>query len=377
MMDNAISRMKATLYKESIIAHPVLKGLSGINIWILFLGINPQAKNDRSPAATEKQPAINKSILIQSQRTSTRDRRSPIAAAGFILRNTKLALKHRAKSNRFSRRAILGTHKGCPYHCFLIMLIAGLLLAGCQPASIRRLPDLPTKTPYPFVTATTGATFGAPQAETPTPSPTVVRTIPPSPTPVPSESVLPTALPSATPTPTETNVAQKFCPPLPAGPIRTVYETITELPVIIGCAVAPDESPDQLVWEVEARFQPMERGHILWLNSVGWYEGRIVIVLLEDHSTARYEDTYIAGVDARSGGPTPPEGLYQPVESLGKVWRLIPGLSDDLGFGIEPQKKIDAQMTLFEQGEIIYLPGIEVVFVITRRQPVRWDGYSL
>ncbi len=286
------------------------------------------------------------------------------------------ALKHRAKFNRSPHRATLGTHKGCPCRRAFIILIAGLLLAACQSASIKRLPDLSTKTPYPFVTATTGATAAA-RAETPTPTPTIIRTIPPSPTPAPSESVLPTALPSATPTPTETSVAQKFCPPLPTGPIRTVYETITELPVIIGCATAPEDNPDQLVWEVEARFQPMERGHMLWLNSIGWYEGQVIIVLLEDHSTARYEDTYIAGVDARSGGPTPPEGLYQPVESLGKVWRLIPGLSDDLGFGIEPQKKINAQMTLFEQGEIIYLPGIEVVFVITRGQTVRWDGYSL
>jgi hypothetical protein len=249
-------------------------------------------------------------------------------------------------------------------------------ITGCRSASIQRLPNLPTKTPYPFVTATTAATTAAEPAS-PTPSPTIVRTIPPSPTPAPSEDVLPTAAPSSTPTPTETSVAQKICPPLPAGPIKRVYETITEMPEIIGCATAPEDNPDQLVWEVEARFQPMERGHMLWLNSIGWYEGQVVIALLEDHSTARYEDTYIAGVDPRSGGPTPPEGLYQPVESLGKVWRLIPGLSDDLGFGIEPQQKIDAQMTLFEQGEIIYLPGVEVVFVITRGQTVRWDGYSL
>ncbi|MBN1119866.1 MAG: hypothetical protein JXJ17_02210 [Anaerolineae bacterium] len=258
------------------------------------------------------------------------------------------------------------------------LIVATLLLVGCGSASIRRLPDLPTKTPYPFVTATTGATTTATvYAETPTPSPTVVRTIPPSPTTAPSESVLPTAEPSETPNPTETSIAQKVCPTLPAGAIRTVYETITELPTIIGCAVAPEDNPDQLVWGVEARFQPMERGHMLWLNRIGWYEGQVIIVLLEDHTTSRYEDTYIAGVDARSGGPTPPEGLYQPVESLGKVWRLIPGLSDDLGFGIELQKKIDAKMTLFEQGEIIYLPGVEVVFVITRGETVRWDGYSL
>jgi hypothetical protein len=255
------------------------------------------------------------------------------------------------------------------------MLIVGLLLAGCQTASIERLPDLPTKTPFPFVTATTWATAPAPSA---TPTQTVVPTLPPSPTPAPSEdAVLPTASPPASPTATETAAGQKSCPALPGGPIKRVYETISELPSVIGCAVAAEDNPDQLVWEVEAKFQPMERGHMLWLNSIGWYEGQVIVVMLEDHSTARYDDSYIAGVDPRSGGPTPPEGLYQPVESLGKVWRLIPGLSDDLGFGIEPQQRIAAQMGLFEQGEIVYLPGVEVVFVLSRGESVRWDGYSL
>lgn len=116
---------------------------------------------------------------------------------------------------------------------------------------------------------------------------------------------------------------------------------------------------------------------MLWLSNVGWYEGKVVYVMLSDGTYRRFEDSYAAGADRESGGPSPPEGLFQPVERLGKIWRIIPGLIEQIGFGIEPQTSALAQMQLYQYGEMVYLPINQIVFAFWRAQPDSWTVFQL
>ena len=250
--------------------------------------------------------------------------------------------------------------------------MAGMITCACQPSSISPIDVFPSSTPFPFVTATQVPT-GTPI--TPTATTTPLPTVPPTAT-YTSGLILTPSTPTqggeVTPT-----IGQVFCPSQPAGVFRYVYDSTPGLPIVLGCVSTPDEDTAAQPWPVEARYLPMERGHMLWLSSVGWYEGRVIYVMLDDQSYTRYDDTYISGVDNRSGGPSPPEGLFQPVENLGKVWRIVPGLIERVGFGIEPETQGQVVMQLYQYGEMVHLPDRGEVFVLWRSQPDGWALYKL
>ncbi len=179
-----------------------------------------------------------------------------------------------------------------------------------------------------------------------------------------------TASPAGTPTP-------QPCPDQPEGIFRQVTRSDPELAAALGCVTAPQGEQPQ-VWRVALRIQPMERGYLLWQSTVGWHTGQPVITVLRPGGTySRFDDTYQPGIDRAAGGPPPPEGLHQPTENLGKVWRIIPGLVEELGFGIEPESRFEGEMVLYQYGEMTYLPPLDGVLVLRRGTPNHWALYLL
>ncbi len=256
-----------------------------------------------------------------------------------------------------------------------LLLAVLALLAACRVSPPSPLPVVPTNTPYPFVTATPRP---SPTAATPTPTHTPTPTYTPTFTPTPTEGASPTLTETPTSTLTKTPTpAEPRCLAQPTGPIREVYERDLALRVAIGCVITPDTRTQPQVWTVEVQYQPMERGHMLWLSNVGWYEGHAIYVMLSDQTYTRYDDTYIEGVDRSEGGPPAPDGLYQPRESLGKVWRIIPGLIEQIGFGTQPETRVKAEMQLYQFGEMVYLPEINAVFAFWRSSQNIWNLYPL
>ncbi len=250
------------------------------------------------------------------------------------------------------------------------------LLAACAFPPAPEQAAAPTNTPYPFVTATPRPTLApaTPTASMPTTAPppagtptaTLRPTIGPSPT-----------QPASSPEGSEPTLTVAPCPDQPEGVFRQVYEANPEVAQALGCATTPaGEEPRS--WPVTVRFQPMERGYLLWLSNIGWYTGQpVIVVMLADGTYTRYEDTYQPGIDRAEGGPPAPEGLYRPREALGKAWRIIPGLIEQIGFGTQPESRLDTEMQLYEYGEMLYLPEPEAVFVLRRGVPNTWGVYPL
>jgi len=236
----------------------------------------------------------------------------------------------------------------------------------------------PTPTPYPFVTATLRPTALMPTIPSATPTTTVTPTLTPTFTNTP-EPDIPTATATATwtVTPSPTVLQTPVCRYQPAGPLRDIYFSDPKLTAALGCPTTPDARTAPAPWPVQTRYQPMERGHLLWLSNLGWFEAsRVVYVLLDDGIYQRYDDTYTPGVDRPSGGPDAPPDLYQPQEYLGKVWRTIPGLIEDMGFGSGPEVLAETEMQLYVSGEIVVVPSAGGAFVFMRGAPNRWQFVS-
>lgn len=258
---------------------------------------------------------------------------------------------------------------------FTAALLLSLVLVACGAASAG-----PTITPYPFITATPRPVY----SPTPPPTPTLLPSATPTgPTATPTATLTrpPTFGPTETPTPEVTatipGISDEPCEHRPEAEFLAVYESDPGLPPALGCPTAPPEAEEPpRVWPVEVRYQPFERGHMLWLSNVGWLEGRVIYILLDDLTYTRQDDTFDPHEDPSSGNFLPPAGLYEPRDALGKVWRETPGLRERIGYGTGPERPITATMQMFQYGEMIYLPPLNTVFVFKRGQPGTWSAYQ-
>lgn len=115
---------------------------------------------------------------------------------------------------------------------------------------------------------------------------------------------------------------------------------------------------------------------MLWLSNLGWFDAKVIYVLLDDLTYTRHDDTFDPNADPSSGNYLPPTGLYEPVDTLGKVWRTSPGLKDRLGFATEPEVMINTKMQMFEYGEMIHIPPTDVVFVFKRGVSNTWSVHD-
>lgn len=254
----------------------------------------------------------------------------------------------------------------------LVMVCLAISLSACRQAGTA---NPPTPVPHQFVTATVHPTDLMPTLPPIIPTTTSTLTLTATFTATP-EPVIATATitPTSTITPSPTALQTPVCLRQPTGPLRDVYYSDPQLTADLGCPTTPDNRSTPSLWPVQTRYQSMEHGHLLWLSNLGWFEGsRVVYVLLEDGTYQRYDDTYTPGVDRASGGPDAPGDMYQPQEYLGKVWRMIPGLIEGLGFGIGPEVLAETNMQLYISGEIVVVPSSGGTFAFVRGVPNRWQ----
>lgn len=264
----------------------------------------------------------------------------------------------------------------------LIILIVSLVVTACGGPAANQPGALPTVTSFPFVTAT-HVPSATPLTPTATPSPTATVYVPsqtptglPTVTPSPEGSTTPT--PTLEPTSTVPGVGGVPCIYQPVGVFREAYQSDPGIPAALGCPTSPPDSEEKpRIWPVSVIYQPFERGYMIWSSNVGWFEGRVIYVLLDDQTYTRADDLFDPNTDPASVGYRPPTGLFEPVNALGKLWRETPELKDRIGFGLEPETQVETEMQMFEYGEMIWVPPVRTVFVFKRGVPNTWSIFVL
>lgn len=148
-----------------------------------------------------------------------------------------------------------------------------------------------------------------------------------------------------TATPTQVPLA---CAVFPVRGFGRVWEENIGVRATLGCARA-DEAAAELTEQL------FERGLMLWRASA-----REIVVLFFDLQRdpsggagrwQSYLDTYQGGEPEPA--VTPPPGRLVPVRSLGKVWREQPGVREQLGFALRPERTSIGVAQLFEGGRMV------------------------
>ncbi|MEW6403207.1 MAG: hypothetical protein AB1649_15535 [Chloroflexota bacterium] len=77
-----------------------------------------------------------------------------------------------------------------------------------------------------------------------------------------------------------------------------------------------------------------------------------VYIIYNDGEWVTYPDTWRAGDPSSDPSLVPPEGRFQPVDNIGKVWRENPEVRERLGWAYEPQSAFQGrvQRYLEQQG---------------------------
>jgi hypothetical protein len=265
----------------------------------------------------------------------------------------------------------------------IVMAILIVILTGCS-AFIEPITPVPSTTPFQFITATTR----------PTASPTIMIPTPPAsstakpPTPVPSATIDETALAAVSRTPvrlrstqttTPTRSPEDPCPRQPQGVFGEIFAADIGLKPAMGCPISPPDSKGEPhLWLVTVKYQTFERGTMIWLSNVGWYEASVIYVLLDDTSYARYDDTFDPGLESTIDAFNPPEGMFVPLDALGKVWREQLDVRNSLGFATAPVLEMATQMQMLERGEMVYLPLLASVLAFKRGIPTNiWATFDV
>jgi hypothetical protein len=115
-------------------------------------------------------------------------------------------------------------------------------------------------------------------------------------------------------------------------------------PQSAGCPFAPAAA-------VPAAEQAFEHGQMLWLGPIpsestadGVSQGASVYVFYDAGVLdvwpvwQRYDDTWSAADSTVDQSLAPPEGLFQPERSFGKVWRQNPDVQTNLGWALAPEQ---------------------------------------
>jgi hypothetical protein len=165
---------------------------------------------------------------------------------------------------------------------------------------------------------------------------------------------------------------------LPKGGFGVVFEMDPGVPPAIGCPISPNAQDLPHEWIVDTRWQPFERGEMLWSAALGWELNRpIVYVLYNDGTYQRYEDTYNQSTDPLVGELPPPSGFFEPEGSLGKVWREGPGVSARLGWATGPEIHERTFMQVFTSGEMIFVVPVRKTYVYFHGSPNTYLTYDV
>jgi len=131
----------------------------------------------------------------------------------------------------------------------------------------------------------------------------------------------------------------------------------------VGCPLA--YPPFDKEAAVDSLYQPFEHGMMLEITRTIYTRDRIIYVFFDDGSFRQFSDTWVAG-DPVSGNLTPPPGRYEPVRSLGKVWREGTGaqVRERLGWAIAPEGAAPGAYQRFDRGEMYWSGAADKIWVL-------------
>jgi hypothetical protein len=88
-----------------------------------------------------------------------------------------------------------------------------------------------------------------------------------------------------------------------------------------------------------------------------------VLVLYNDGTFARYNDTWTEDQPVDDPNITAPNGLFQPVRGFGKVWRETPGVRDRLGWATNAEQGSTGAYQRFDYGTMVQLDNTNQIYV--------------
>lgn len=144
-----------------------------------------------------------------------------------------------------------------------------------------------------------------------------------------------------------------LCLPPPGG-FGAVFAAEPTLSAQIGCPLGS-------LLSYAAAVQTFERGMMIYVGS----SPSAIYVLYNTDIYTRFADTWTDGIDPVSGGETPPTGLYEPIRGFGKVWRNDTAVRNGLGWATQPETGTNVTLMLFQNGQMIALPTLGQIAIMT------------
>lgn len=146
------------------------------------------------------------------------------------------------------------------------------------------------------------------------------------------------------------------CPYLPAGAFANVITNNPALTGTIGCPIG--EPPLPITYS--GALQTFERGVMLWVGTMP----SSIYVLFNDGTMARYDDTFVQGVDPDDIGQTAPPGLIAPIRGFGKIWAQNPTVQSGLGWATQGEQGTDIHVHEFTHGRMIQVVAQNRIYIL-------------
>jgi hypothetical protein len=145
---------------------------------------------------------------------------------------------------------------------------------------------------------------------------------------------------------------QEVCSSTPVRGFGALWTANDSVRNQIGCPSY--QSAQQSIPTASESFQ---NGMMIWVDVQDQYNPiHSVLVLYNDGTFARYNDSWTEDQPTNDPSITAPGGLFQPVRGFGKVWRETPGVRDRLGWATNQEQGSTGAYQRFDYGTMI-LPG--------------------
>ncbi len=283
----------------------------------------------------------------------------------------------------------------------IILLVLSILFLGACSADAASA----TPTPFPFTTATPRPTSTVPAPTIPA-VPTETDVLPPtetsevlpltdsSSTSAPDQPVTPPPMLVPVDTPSgDLVLVERRCPHRLTGDMLRLYTGEPGIQAAFGCPISPNEDTPIQQWYAQTRYQPFERGAVLWMSERAWEDTALLIVLRDNSIYTRHADEFTGTaistgtpgtltaeatiVPGPNSVPTAPAGLLEPDGAIGWLWRNESGLFQQIGYATQPAIEMDSEVLILEFGDIIALPAEGIAIALRRGNPGAWSRYSL
>ena len=117
--------------------------------------------------------------------------------------------------------------------------------------------------------------------------------------------------------------------------------------------------------EIPTAYEEFEHGAMLWIRIEDvYYSGQTVIVMYDDGTFDRFDDTWESGQPIDDPSIVAPDGFHQPKFGFGKIWREAPGVRDRLGWALEPESGSDGAFQRFNYGAMIWRESEDQIWVL-------------